>query len=98
MTRKRQPVPWAGWANEKPSSKQRTVMLRDCGKKCFLGTRKSFPICKKNTCTGSRKGIYAAYVRARQYRRKSSKYYKIANKSRSHPLFATSYESGAKQH
>jgi hypothetical protein len=86
-TRKRHLVPWAGWSNEKPGSKQRTVMLRDCGEKCFLGTRKSFPICKKNTCAISRKGIYAAYVRSRQYRRKSSKYYKIAKKARSHPLF-----------
>jgi hypothetical protein len=44
-------------------------MLKKCGKKCFLGTKKSFPICKKNTCKVSRKGVYAAYVRARQTKR-----------------------------
>ena len=39
-----------GWKNQKPSYRQRSVMLKKCGKKCFLGTKKSFPICKKNTC------------------------------------------------
>ena len=39
-----------GWKNEQPSYRQRSVMLKKCGKKCFLGTQKSFPICKKNTC------------------------------------------------
>ena len=61
--------PWSGWANEKPGFKQRTVMFKKCGKKCFLGSKKSFPICKKNTCKVSKKGVYAAYVRARQYHR-----------------------------
>jgi len=67
----RRNVPWKGWKNEKPSIHQRTVMLKKCGKKCFLGPKKSFPICKKNTCKISKKGVYAAYVRARQYHRKS---------------------------
>jgi hypothetical protein len=42
-------------------------MLKKCGKKCFLGTKKSFPICSKNTCKINKKGIHAAYVRAREY-------------------------------
>jgi hypothetical protein len=46
-------------------------MLKKCGKKCFLGPKKSFPICKKNTCKVSKKGVYAAYVRARQYHHKN---------------------------
>jgi hypothetical protein len=72
MTAKtRKNVPWKGWKNEKPSIHQRTVMLKKCGKKCFLGPKKSFPICKKNTCKISKKGVYAAYVRARQYHRNS---------------------------
>ena len=62
-------VPWRGWKRERPTTHQRTVMLKKCGRKCFLGTRKSFPICKKNTCSVSRKGVYAAYVRARQTKR-----------------------------
>ena len=29
--------------------------------------KKSFPICSKNTCKVNTKGIYAAYVRAKQW-------------------------------
>jgi hypothetical protein len=72
MTSKtRRNVPWRGWKNEKPSTHQRTVMLKKCGKKCFLGPKKSYPICKKNTCKVSKKGVYAAYVRARQYHKRN---------------------------
>jgi hypothetical protein len=71
LSKTRKSVPWKGWKNEKPSTHQKTVMLKKCGKKCFLGPKKSFPICKKNTCKISKKGVYAAYVRARQYHRKS---------------------------
>lgn len=69
MNKTRKNVPWRGWKKEKPGYHQKTVMLKRCGKKCFLGTKKSFPICKKNTCIVSRKGVYAAYVRAQQYHR-----------------------------
>jgi hypothetical protein len=63
-----------GWKREKPGAHQRTQMLKKCGKKCFLGPNKSFPICKKNTCKISKKGVYSAYIRARQYKhRKISK-------------------------
>jgi len=72
MTSKtRSNAPWRGWKNEKPSTHQRTIMLRKCGKKCFLGPKKSYPICKKNTCKISKKGVYAAYVRARQYHKRN---------------------------
>lgn len=71
-TRKR--VPWAGWSKQKPSSRQRTVMKRKCGKKCFLGPKKSFPVCKKNTCKVSSKGLWAAYVRAKEWGKKSTSY------------------------
>ena len=81
QTRKNR-IPWTGWNKENPSSLQRTLMLKRCGKKCFLGTKKSFPICKKNTCKISKKGVYAAYIRARQYRKKGSKYYKIAHEAK----------------
>jgi hypothetical protein len=73
----RKNVPWRGWKRENPNQRQRTVMLKKCGKKCFLGTRKSFPICKKNTCSVSKKGVYAAYVRARQTKRN-----RVASKAR----------------
>lgn len=67
-------LPWSGWSAEKPGRHQRTVMRRECGKKCFLGPGTSFPICKKNTCKVSDKGIYAAYVRAREWKNKPSSY------------------------
>jgi hypothetical protein len=67
MSKTRKNVPWRGWKREKPGYHQKTVMLKKCGKKCFLGTGKKYPICKKNTCKISRKGVYAAYVRASQY-------------------------------
>jgi len=71
-----------GWKNEKPGYHQRTVMLKKCGKKCFLGPNKSFPICKKNTCKVSSKGVYSAYIRARQYRSKGAKYTNISRKAK----------------
>ena len=70
-----------GWKNEKPSYRQRSVMLKKCGKKCFLGTKKSFPICKKNTCKVSVKGVYSAYIRARQYSSKGQKYRTVSKKA-----------------
>jgi hypothetical protein len=69
----RKTVPWKGWSKMAPNDKQRTKMYRKCGKKCFLGTRKrgakhpDFPICKKNTCKVSSKGLWAAYIRAKQW-------------------------------
>ena len=70
------------WKYTKPSYHQRTVMLKKCGKKCFLGSKKSFPICSKNTCTPNKNGILAAYKRSRQFRKNGSKYYKISKKAR----------------
>ena len=82
MKKTRRNVPWKGWKEEKPGYHQRTVMLKKCGKKCFLGPHKSFPICKKNTCKVSKKGVYAAYVRSRQYRTKGTNYMNISKKAK----------------
>ena len=73
-----------GWKKEKPGYHQRTVMLKKCGKKCFLGPNKSFPICKKNTCKVDKKGVMAAYMRAREYstiKKGTRKYKRISNKA-----------------
>ena len=72
-----------GWSKEAPGTHQRTVMLKKCGKKCFLGPNKTFPICTKNTCTKNKKGIHAAYIRAREYTtiRGTKKYKNIASKA-----------------
>jgi hypothetical protein len=73
-----------GWKKEKPGYHERTVMMRDCGKKCFLGPKKTFPICSRGTCKVNKKGVYAAYVRAKEYQtiRPSRKYTRIANKAK----------------
>ena len=88
--------PWFGWKSLKPSSKKEKItMKRNCGKKCFLGSsvagsQTSFPICSKGTCTINKKGLWAAYIRAREFgspKKKSNKkhnksyYKKIAKKS-----------------
>lgn len=88
----RTPTPWTGWSLKKPHFKERSMMEKICGKKCFLGDNKSFPICDKNTCNIDDKGIWAAYVRAREFgspnkkkmsRKHGKSYYKkIANKSK----------------
>ena len=67
-------MPWAGWGRVAPRGRARTVMLRKCGKKCFLGPRKSFPICSKGTCKVNPKGVYAALIRAREWGKKRSSY------------------------
>jgi len=80
----RKNVPWKGWSIQKPTTHQRTLMKTRCGKKCFLGPNKSFPICKKKTCKISRKGVYAAYIRAREYStiKGTKKYKRIAQKAK----------------
>uniref|UniRef100_A0A6C0B2M1 Uncharacterized protein n=1 Tax=viral metagenome TaxID=1070528 RepID=A0A6C0B2M1_9ZZZZ len=57
-----------GWAKQQPSTHERTLMLKRCGTRCFLGPNKSFPICTRKTCKINRKGLYAAYVRSRQWK------------------------------
>ena len=73
-----------GWSKQQPSTHQRTLMMQKCGKKCFLGPNKTFPICTKNTCSVNKKGLYAAYIRAREYStiRGTKKYSKIAKRAK----------------
>ncbi len=58
-----------GWSKQSPGTRERKVMKNKCGSKCFLGPigESCFPICTKGTCKINTKGIYAAYVRAREY-------------------------------
>lgn len=69
---------------KKPGYHERTLMMRNCGKKCFLGPKKTFPICTRGTCKVNKKGVYAAYIRAKEYQtiRPSEKYTRIANKAK----------------
>jgi hypothetical protein len=70
----RKSMPWSGWGRLAPQGRERTKMYRKCGKKCFLGTKTpgdrqhpDFPICAKGTCKVNTKGLYSAYIRARQW-------------------------------
>lgn len=74
-------VPWAGWSKNAPFGAARTRMYKKCGSKCFLGEKTllsnstpNFPICNKGTCKVSSKGLWAAYIRAKQWGKKRSSY------------------------
>ena len=75
-------VHWKGWKKQSPNHSQRITICKKCGKKCFLGKHLSFPICNKNTCKINKKGIWSAYIRARQYSNKNKSYKRIATKAR----------------
>ena len=88
----RKSVPWKGWGKLAPKGVQRTRMYKKCGKKCFLGTKTrgdkqhpDFPICAKGTCKVNKKGLYAAYIRAKQWGKPRSSY------KTSKPSFKRSY-------
>ncbi len=80
------------WTRMSPGTHERTLMYRRCGKTCFLGTQKSFPICRKNTCSVSPAGVQTAYIRAREMTRRAkdgtihshnkSYYSRIANRAK----------------
>ncbi len=55
-----------GWGAISPGGHERTVMMDKCGKKCFLGRDKTFPICAADSCRRNQKGVSAACIRARQ--------------------------------
>ena len=82
MVKTRKSLPWSGWKQLEPNYGERKKMFSRCGKKCFLGSKQSYPICSKNTCKINKKGIWAAYVRARQYRKKSKKNNNISKKAK----------------
>ena len=77
----RKVVPWAGWSKQSPKGRGRTRMYKKCGQKCFLGKKTpgnkkhpNFPICTRGTCRVNTKGLYAAYVRAKQWGKKHTAY------------------------
>ena len=70
----RKKVHWADWSNISPKGHARTVMKKKCGKKCFLGPKHSFPVCAKGTCNINKKGLWSAYIRAREWGKNPSSY------------------------
>jgi hypothetical protein len=96
-TQRRRKLSSAGWAKESPGTHERTVMKKQCGSKCFLGpTNEScFPICAKGTCKINTKGIYAAYVRAREYG--SKKMHRRSSTKRSSTMRSSTKRSSTKR-
>ncbi len=70
-----------GWSAIKPGGHERTVMMDKCGKKCFLGRDKTFPICAADSCRRNQKGVSAACIRARQMSSPRSKKVKGRSKA-----------------
>ena len=92
VTRKQLARTQKSWRKNQPTAHQRTLQMKRCGKKCFLGSKKSFPICDVGTCKPSKGGLMAAYVRAREMTRRArestikkhraSYYYSVAKKAK----------------
>ena len=63
------------WSHRAPKSLgDRSALLHKCGRRCFLGPGKSFPICprlragsRSRSCKIDRRGVAAAYSRAREW-------------------------------
>jgi hypothetical protein len=101
VTRKQLSITYKSWNRNKPSVHQRTLQMKRCGKKCFLGSEKSFPICNTGTCKLSKGGLISAYIRAREMTRRArdrtinkhrtSYYYTVAKKAKNllHGLFTS---------
>ena len=94
----------AGWSKQAPGTVARREMKKKCGSKCFLGpiSESCFPICATGTCKINIKGIYAAYVRARQhgsakYKRSSTKRTNKRTRKRSGTKRSGTKRSGTKR-
>ena len=63
------------WSHDAPKSLgDRRSVLQKCGRRCFLGPGKTFPICARlgsgaagGECKIDRRGVQAAYSRAREW-------------------------------
>ena len=92
VTRKQLLKTYKSWRRNQPTRHQRTLQMKRCGKKCFLGSKKSFPICNAGTCKPSKGGLMSAYIRAREMTRRARDrtiqkhgapyYYSVAKKAK----------------
>jgi hypothetical protein len=63
------------WSRVAPKTVgERSALMAKCGRRCFLGSRKTFPICQRlgsgsgaADCKIDRRGVLAAYSRAREW-------------------------------
>ena len=62
------------WKNTKPGAAERTKMLKRCGSRCFLGPKKSFPVCNKGTCKINHNAVKSATRLAKRWGKSKSAY------------------------
>ena len=62
-----------GWSRVAPKTVgERSALMAKCGRRCFLGPGKTFPVCARlgagpGSCKIDRRGVAAAYSRAREW-------------------------------
>jgi hypothetical protein len=64
-----------GWSRVAPKTVgERSALMSKCGRRCFLGPGKTFPVCARlgagasaGSCKIDRRGVAAAYSRAREW-------------------------------
>jgi hypothetical protein len=78
------------WSRDAPKSiGDRSAVLSKCGRRCFLGPGKTFPICTRlgsgsGTCKVDRRGVAAAYSRAREWAAITARKKRTASGARAH--------------
>ena len=78
------------WSRDAPKSiGDRSAVLSKCGRRCFLGPGKTFPICARlgsgaGTCKVDRRGVAAAYSRAREWAAITARKKRTAAGARAH--------------
>ncbi len=78
------------WSRDAPKSiGDRSAVLSKCGRRCFLGPGKTFPICARlgsgaGTCKVDRRGVAAAYSRAREWEAITARKKRTAAGARAH--------------
>ena len=80
------------WSRIAPRSVgERSAVLSKCGRRCFLGPGKTFPICMRlgsgsesGACKIDRRGVAAAYSRAREWASITARKKRSASGARAH--------------
>lgn len=80
------------WSRDAPKSVgDRSAVLSKCGRRCFLGPGKTFPICARlgsgaesGTCKIDPRGVAAAYSRAREWAAITARKKRTASGARAH--------------
>ena len=88
------------WSASAPKTVgERSAVLKKCGRRCFLGPGKSFPICARlggaggaagaGTCKIDRHGVQAAYSRAREWASITARKKRTSANAREHRKYTT---------